>query len=222
MLTGAQLEDGYWAAMRAVTLGLVRRRGNTVTIGPLNLLRLGKPRREANAVEWPIEGGLLAGSPGGRWRVTSDGHRVVAAMDEFHPMLPRPLYTVSHQQVHLLATRLFLLRLRTAPAGVPARPEDRWRAAAVDVAFCLTLTRLAGLRLRPTTVAGILAGYHLACWSLSGRTLGGTILRQRVVARDGGRLTPGQAALRLAMTPLSWILRRPIHDEIASTEVISG
>lgn len=208
--------------MRGVTFGLVRRRGNSVAFGPIDLLRLGKPHFEAGAVEWPIEGGLLTGSPGGRWRVTSNDGRVVAAMDGFHPMLPRPLYAISHQQVHLLATRLFLLRLRAAPAGAPARREDRLRAAAIDVAFCFTLTRLAGLRPQPKTVVGVLAGYHVACWSISGRTLGGTIVRQRVVARDGRRLTPGQAALRLAVIPFSWIVRRPIHDEIASTEVISG
>ena len=89
------------------------------------------------------------------------------------------------------------------------------------MAFCLTLTQLAVRRPRLLTVLGVLAGYHVACWSISGRTLGGVVMRQRVLAKDGRRLTPAQSALRLAAIPLSWITRRPIHDEIAFSEVIS-
>jgi uncharacterized RDD family membrane protein YckC len=46
------------------------------------------------------------------------------------------------------------------------------------------------------------------------------VMRQRVVAVDGSRISPLQAAVRLAALPLSWILRRPVHDEFAGTEVI--
>jgi len=38
---------------------------------------------------------------------------------------------------------------------------------------------------------------------------------------DGSRLTPAQSLLRLSLLPASWIARRPIHDEMASTEVIT-
>lgn len=222
-LTGEQLADAYWAAMRDVTFGLARRRGGSVAIGPVELLRLGEPAVGAHGVEWPIEGGLLAGAPGGRWVVTSQDGRVDASMEGFRPRLPRPLYAISHQQLHLLATRLFLLRLpRAGRAGVPAPAAGRRQAAAVDIAFCLTVTRLAGFRLRPKTALAVAAGYHIACWSISGRTLGGLVTGQRVVAVDGSRLTPTQSAFRLALLPLAWVLRRPIHDEMASTEVIKG
>ena len=221
-LSGAQLEDAYWDAMRAVTFGLVRRRGNTVALGAVELLRLGEPRVGEHAVEWPIEGGLLAGAPGGKWRLASADGKVVATMEGFRPALAPALYAVSHQQVHLLSTRLLLLRMRKLPAGDPARAADRRRAAAVDIAFCISVTRLAGFRLRPRTVLAVIAGYHVACWATSGRTLGGIVLQQRVVAADGRRVSVTQAILRFALLPLSWIARRPIHDEMASTEVIKG
>jgi hypothetical protein len=41
------------------------------------------------------------------------------------------------------------------------------------------------------------------------------------VAVDGSRLTPPQSLLRLALLPVSWILRRPVHDEVAGTIVIA-
>jgi uncharacterized RDD family membrane protein YckC len=69
---------------------------------------------------------------------------------------------------------------------------------------------------------GIAAGYHIACWSTSGQTLGGMVMNQRVVAVDGSRVSPLQAVVRLAVLPLSWVLRRPVHDEFAGTEVISS
>jgi uncharacterized RDD family membrane protein YckC len=66
---------------------------------------------------------------------------------------------------------------------------------------------------------GIAAAYHVACWSLSGRTLGGLVVGQRVIATDGSRPTVEQAIVRLLTMPLGWF-RRPIHDELAGTEVI--
>lgn len=223
-LTGAQLEDGYWAALRDLSFGLLKRHGNSVVLGPIELLRFSEPRITADGVEWPIAGGLLAAAPGGRWRIRSKDGKVAASVDGYQPRLPRPLYAIGQLQIHLLFTRLFLLRLRgAAPTpGVRAPTSDRRRAATVDIAFCLTVMRLVGLRPRPKAVLGVLAGYHIACWSISGRTLGGLVMRQRVVATDGRRPTVAQSALRLAAIPLSWIARRPIHDEIASTEVVKG
>jgi hypothetical protein len=47
-------------------------------------------------------------------------------------------------------------------------------------------------------------------------------MRQRVVAVDGSALTPTQSLLRFALLPMSWITRRPLHDEISQSTVISG
>ena len=223
-LTGGQLRDAYVETLPAVTFGLVKVRNNAVTLGPIQILSFGPPRVTTDAVEWPIEGGLLARRAGGRWRIQAADGRVVATASGYNPRLPRPIYVLTHLQVHQLFTRLYLLRLRgREPApGPPAGPRDRRRAAMIDVAFCFTLAGFIGRprrRLRRTLV--IAAAYHVACWSISGRTLGGLVMRQRVVAVDGSRLTPAQAIFRLALLPASWITRRPLHDELASTEVVT-
>ncbi|HSS60134.1 MAG TPA: RDD family protein [Candidatus Limnocylindrales bacterium] len=220
-LTGARLRDSYADVLRALTFGFVSLPDNSIRLGPIELLRFGKPAVSRSAVDWPIEGGLLAGGPGGRWRIESSRGQVRATVDGYRPALPRPVYVVSHLQVHQLFTRLYLLRLRGAepPPGEPAQRRDRLRAAAVDVAMCFTLARFAGRR-RPGRLLLVTAAYHVACWSLAGRTLGGLVIRQRVVAYDGSRLTPTQSMLRLALTPLSWLRGRPLHDEIACTTVI--
>jgi hypothetical protein len=218
--SGAQLRDAYIESAQDLMLGLVRFRDNAWRIGPFELLRFGSERVGRDFVEWPIEGGILA-RPGGVWRIESKDGAVSASATDHRPAIPRPLYDVSHFQVHQLATRLYLLGLRESdpPPGIEAPREDRLRAAAVDVAFCLTLARLTGRRrLRRTLV--ITAAYHIACWSLLGRTLGGVVLRERVVSLDGSRPTPTQSLLRFALMPLSWMSRRPRHDEVARTTVI--
>ena len=222
-MTGQALHDAYWGAIRDIYFGLIRRRRNSVVIGPVELLKFGEPVIGRNAVEWPIEGGLLAGAPGGTWRIdAADGH-VVASIEGYRPRLPRAVYAVSHQQVHLLFTRLFLLRVRGrgAPPGIPAPPEERVRAAVIDIALCLTVGRLAGLRRRPRTTVAVVAAYHVVCWSTWGQTLGGLVMRQRVLALDGRRLTPAQSILRLVVAPMAVVLRRPIHDELSGSIVIS-
>lgn len=222
-LTGAKLRDVYVDSVRALTFGFATFRDNAVVAGPITLLRFGPPVVTRTSVEWPIEGGLLAGARGGAWRIRSAGGRVDASMTAFRPSLPRPLYAVTHFQVHQLFTRLYLLRLRgREPAPGPAVPEeDRYRAAAIDLAFCLTLARVVGRRrlARALAVAGV---YHVVSWSLWGRTFGGLVMRQRVVAVDGSLPTPQQSLLRMALLPLSWFTRRPLHDEIAQTDVIGG
>lgn len=222
-IAGATLRDSYLDAVRTLTLGLVTVRGNSLVAGPIELLRFGAPKVTRSAVDWPIQGGLLAGRPGGHWRVESSGGRVEASVTGYLPRLPRPVYSLTHLQVHLLFTRLYLLRLhgRTPPPGVTPSSCDRMRAASVDVAFCLTLAGLFGRRRLRRTLA-IAAVYHVACWSLAGRTLGGMVTRQRVVAVDGTRLTPTQSLLRLMLLPVSWVARRPDHDEVACSEVIAG
>lgn len=219
--TGARLRDAYATFLRAFTVGLVRFRGNSLRLGPLELLRFGKPTVNRTAVVWPIEGGLLAGAPGGEWRIRYRAGTVEASVSRYRPRLPRPLYVISHLQVHLTFTRLFLLGLRgrdPSPAPLAMSP-DRVRAATVDAAFCGILTRLSGRRSLGRFVA-IAAAYHVACWSTTGQTLGGMVTRQRVVSVDGARLVLGQALLRFALLPVSWIIWRPVHDEIAATTVI--
>ena len=221
-VTGARLRDAYIAALRTLTFGLVRFRGRSIVAGPIELLRFGKPSVSRSTVDWEILGGLLAGAPGGHWRLRSAQGRVEASVTGYRPRLPRPLYVVSHLQVHLLFTRLYLLGLRGRDP-LPARlasPPDRVRASSVDAAFCLTLTRLSGRRSWRRLLA-IPAVYHVACWSTSGRTLGGLVTRQRVVSVDGSRLVVGQSLLRLALMPVSWFAWRPIHDEVAGTTVVT-
>jgi uncharacterized RDD family membrane protein YckC len=130
---------------------------------------------------------------------------------------------VTQLPIHHLVIRLHLLRLRgrEPSPGVPAGREDRLRAAAVDLAFCATLAGLAGRRRKLNVLLGIAAAYHVACWSLSGRTLGGTVMHQRVVAVDGSKPSIGQSVVRLFAIPIALVLRRPIHDDAAGTEVIS-
>lgn len=219
--SGADMRDGYAQEVRSFTLGLVAMRGDSIVLGPLELLRFGAPRVSRNAVQWPIQGGLLSARPGGTLRVEARDGRVVASVEGWMPRLPRALYAATQLQVHLLFTRLYLLRFRgREPAPGPrASRGDRLKAAAIDAAFCLTLAGLTGRR-RPRRAIAIAAIYHLACWSTTGRTLGGLVMRQRVVAVDGSRLTPGQALLRLALLPAAWIARRPVHDEVAATNVM--
>jgi hypothetical protein len=222
--TGRELRDGYLHDIRNLTLGLVHARGDSMYAGPLELLRFGPPIVTSSAVEWPIEGGITTRAPGGTFRIQGADGRLTASVDGYRPRLPLPLYGVSQLPVHQLLIRLYLLRVRgRGPApGLVAAPPDRVRAAAVDVAFCLTLAGLVGRRRRLPMLVGITAAYHIACWSTSGRTLGGLVMRQRVVAVDGSRLTVTQSAFRLLALPLAWITRRPIHDELAGTEVITS
>ena len=221
--TGRELRDGYLQAIRNLTLGLVHARGDAIYAGSLELLRFGPPVVTGSAVEWPIEGGITTRAPGGTFRIEAARGRVTASVDGYRPRLPLPLYGLSQLPIHQLLIRLYLLRVRgREPApGVFAAPDDRIRAAAVDVAFCLTLARLAGGRRRLPVLLGIAAAYHIACWSTSGRTLGGLVMRQRVVAVDGSRPTVMQAAFRLLALPLSWVTRGPIHDELAGTAVVT-
>ena len=220
--SGAELRDRYVEAVGTLTFGLGRLRDNAVALGPIELIRFGSPTVTRDAVEWPIEGGLLSRRPGGRWRVEARGGRVEATLAGWVPLLPRPIYALSQLQVHMLFTRLYLLRLRgREPApGTRAAQADRFRAATVDVALCLTLAGFTGRR-RIRRGLAIAAAYHVVCWSLGGRTVGSLVMRQRVVAVDGSRLTPTQSLFRLLLVPASWVTGKPIHDELAATDVIT-
>jgi len=221
--TGRELRDAYAASLRDVTFGAARMRGDAVMLGPVVLLRFGHPRIDAHSVEWPIQGGALAREDGGTWRVAAADGCVTAEMTGFAPRLPGFVYAVTQLQVHRLATRLFLLRVRgREPApGIPATRDDRIRAVTVDLALCLTIAGGLGARRRLRRTLAVAAVYHVACWSLGGgRTLGGAVMRQRVVSVDGGPLSVAQALMRLVTAPAAWVLRHPVHDQMAGTDVI--
>ena len=127
------------------------------------------------------------------------------------------LSNVTQLLYHHFVSRMALLQLRgRLPAEAPpAAPAARLAAGAIDAVVCLALARGSLRRAIPLAV-----GYHVACWSLGGLTLGGLLFGQRVVAVDGEAVTPGQALLRLAALPLSIFRLRAVHDEIAGTEVV--
>jgi hypothetical protein len=219
---GIALRDAYLEEMRSLTLGLVQARGGSLYLGRLELIRFGPARVGSDAVEWPIEGGILARGAGGHLRLESTDGRLTSSVEGYRPLLPLPLYAVTQLPVHRLVTRLFLLRMRgREPArGMTADLDDRWRAAAVDLAFCATLAGLIGKRRKVPVMMGITAGYHLACWTLSGRTLGGLVMGQRVASIDGSRPSLEQSAVRLLAAPLAWFGDRTGHDQLASTDVV--
>src|ERR1700693_38343 len=138
---GSRLRDTYLEDIHRLTLGLVRARGDSLFMGPFELLRFGRARVASDAGEWPIEGGVLARGAGGRFRIESTGGRLSASVEGYRPLLPLPLSAVTQLSVHRVITRLSLLRVRgREPApGVSAGPDERLRAAAVDLAFCVTL-----------------------------------------------------------------------------------
>lgn len=177
----------------------------------------------AYSVQWPIEGGLLAAAPGGHLRLQSAKGRLVASVDGYAPRLPKPIYELTQLPFHRLVTRLQLLRVRGGSApGVRAEPSSRLAAGAIDVSLCAGLSLFAGRGRRGWALLGITAGYHIACWSTTGRTLGGVITKQRVVSADGSRVTGAQATLRFIALPLAAVSLRAIHDEVAGTDVIAG
>jgi hypothetical protein len=222
-VTGKALEASYWADIHALTLGLVSVQDKSLRVGPVELIRFGRPKVTRTSVQWPIEGGLLTRSPGGHLRFEAQYGRLIASVEGYQPALPRLLYVLAQVPVHHLLTRLHLLRVRgRLPAtGVTADPSRRRTAAAIDVGLCLALAGAMGRRRRVPFLLGIAACYHLACWTFSGRTLGGAVMKQRVVSVDGSGLSAGQALVRLVSLPLAFIRRRNAHDEMAGTDVLA-
>lgn len=212
-----RLRDFYFEATERLTLGLVRYVDNSFRLGPLTLITLGEAARTAQGWSFPITGGLLAAQPGGElWIASADGLTTVAVVG-YRPSLPLPIYRATQLFVHHFISRLALLQLRgRVPAEAPpATPPARLAAGAIDAVVCLALAGGRWRRALPVAFA-----YHVACWSFGGLTLGGLLLRQRVVAVDGGPVTAGQALLRLAALPLSLFRLRAVHDEIAGTDVV--
>jgi hypothetical protein len=221
--TVERLRNGFMRGTADMTLGIVQARDHSLVAGPLELLRFGDPQTTAGGVSWAIEGGVLAAEPGGRLSVSIDDTRIVARVEGYRPALPRGVYQLTQLPLHHALVRLVLLRLRgRRPApGVPADVSSRLAAGAIDVAICGALTLLLARRRRVRAFVALTAGYHVAAWSVSGRTIGGALFRQRVVAVDGSRPTPVQALLRLIALPFAGIRFRAIHDEVAGTEVVA-
>jgi hypothetical protein len=212
-----RLRDFYFIATERLTLGLVRYQDHSLRLGPLTLISFGEPSRTGHGWTFPISGGILAAEPGGEvWIGSTDGLTTVAVVG-YRPTLPLPLYRVTQYLVHHFVTRLALLHLlgRVPAEAPPATPAARLAAGAIDAGVCFVL---AGGKLR--RVLPVAIAYHVACWSFGGLTAGGLLLRQRVVAVDGGPVTPGQALLRLAALPLSLLRFRAVHDEAAGTDVV--
>jgi hypothetical protein len=220
--TGRQLRDRYVEDVPALSFGLLHVRRSSVCLGPFELLRFGAAKVTPHAVEWPIEGGILARGPGGRFRIEAARSRLVASVEKYRPRLPLSLYRLTQLPIHHLFIRIHLLRVRgPEPApGVAAPAQDRRRAAMVDLALCTVLTGVMSKRPRLSLFLGVAAAYHVACWSTSGRTLGGLVMRQRVVSLDGSRAAAGQSLVRLVALPFAWARGRPVHDEAAGTTVV--
>ena len=222
-VSGPELRDGFLSDMTTLTLGLVRQRGSSLVLGPLEIFRFGPAKTRRSSVDFPIEGGLLVGDRGGRLRIQAGKGRLTASVDGYRPWLPRPLYVVTQLPFHHLILRLHLLRERgrLPTPGVPVAPTRRVAAAAIDIGLFALVALVAGKRRRLAGLAAVAAGYHVACWSISGRTVGGMVVRQQVVSVDGSRVSAGQALIRLLALPLAALRMRAVHDEIAGTEVIA-
>lgn len=223
-VTGKELRDSYLIDLPKLTLGLAHMEGTSLRLGSLELLRFGRPKITKSRVDWPIEGGLAAAGPGGRFTIATAGGVLVATLDGYRPRVPPLVYALTQLQIHHLIVRLHLLRVRgrQPSPGIPAEPASRLVSGAIDAMLCGTLALVAGRGRRLRALIALAAGYHVVCWSGSGRTLGGVITGQRVVAVDGSRPSPGQAALRFITLPLTALRIRAVHDEIACTEVING
>jgi hypothetical protein len=223
-LSGESLRAGYWDGITPMTRGLIQARDRSLWLGTLELLRFGEPELRHNAVSWPIEGGLLAAGPGGRWKIEASRGRIVASVSGYRPRLPRAVYALTQLQVHhaLIRLQLLAMRGRRPAAGIPADPVRRVAAGAIDVGLCAGITLIvARRRHRLSALAGMAAWYHVACWATSGRTVGGALMHQRVVAVDGSRLTLAQAAIRLVALPAAAVRLRAVHDDVAGTDVVA-
>lgn len=222
-LSGEALRDGFFDAATTLSLGLIRLRGGSLQVGPFEVLNFDFPATTPNSVSWPIQGGALAGAPGGYLEIRSiDGH-IVARVEGYRARLPKPLYMLTQLPLHHALVRLQLLRLRgrRPVPGVPADVSARLAAGTIDAGICAGLALAIARRRRVRAFLGIAAGYHVAAWAVSGWTIGGAIMRQRVVSVDGSRPSFGQAALRFVTLPLAALRLRAVHDDVASTDVIT-
>jgi hypothetical protein len=217
-----RMHDAFFADVRRLTLGIVRGERWRLRLGPLTLLAFGEPTFDGRAWAWPITGGLLARRPGGTLRYGWRDGELVAEVDGYQPRLPALVYRLTQVPAHRVLTRRFLLGLRgrTPAPGPPAGPAQRLLTATLDLALCGGIAAAVSRRHRLRAFAAIAAGYHVACWSLGGRTLAGLLTGQRLVSVDGSAVAPWQALVRLAALPRAALTLRAAHDEAAATEVI--
>ncbi|MBJ7602384.1 MAG: RDD family protein [Candidatus Dormibacteraeota bacterium] len=222
----AVIPDDYLPAMQRLTYGLVRARGDCLSLGPVTLLRFEPPSPQGSGWRWVIQGGLLARQPGGTLSVGWQDGRLVGEVAGYSPRLPPRLYELTQLPLHHALMRLYLLGLRgrVPPPGLPVGAAQRLAAAALDLALCAAGTVLArppARRFLPL-LAGVTSVYHVGFWCLAASTPGGRALGQRVVGLDGRRPSLLQAVLRLTAVPLAVRARRALHDERAGTDVIES
>jgi hypothetical protein len=222
-ITGRELREAFFQDMSTLTLGLVRARGSSLLVGPMEIIRFGPPKTTRNGVELPIEGGLAVRKPGGHLRIAASKGRLTASVEGYSPWLPLPIYVLIQLPFHHTVMRLHLLRERgrLPMPGMPASPAGRIAAGAIDAGVCTAATLIAFKHRRLLALAAITAGYHIALWTVAGRTAGGLIVGQRIVSVDGSRVSIGQSLVRLLALPVAAMRLRAIHDRIAGTEVIS-
>lgn len=203
--TPGLLARAFLPLTSALTLGLVRARGNRFVAGPFELLRFGPAETTPDGVRWPIEGGLLAAGPGGHVGFDWRQGRLEGWLRGYRPALPSPLYDLTQLPVHHLVTRLFLLHVRGRDPlpGPAATRRARRVATAIDVVVCLALGRL-----RPRRTLAVAAAYQVVTRALCGRTLGERAMGLRVVAVDGSAPSLGQ------------VVARVLGDEFAATAVV--
>jgi len=211
-MSGDLLRREFMSSIGAVTLGIVTMRDRSLRIGPFELIRFGRPKTSARGVSWPIAGGLLAAEPGGSFDIESVDGQLRATLNGYSPRLPRALYEQTQLRLHHGLVRIQLLRMAEyRPPGQPASLGARVAAAAIDVAACAGFSLVLGRRRPFGAFLRIAAAYHVVSWSTTGRTLGGRVMRQRVVSVDGSRLSLVQVFLRLAT---------PLQDHVSATTVI--
>jgi uncharacterized RDD family membrane protein YckC len=222
-LSGRALRDAFFLDMPPLTLGLIQARGSSLYLGPLEVIRFGPAKSTRTSVDLPIEGGLAVGAAGGTLRIEAVKGALRATVEGYRPRVPLPIYIFTQLPLHHLIMRMHLLRERgrLPTPGIPAAPAGRFAGAAIDTALCAALAMSAGKGRRLPALVGITAAYHIAAWSIFGRTLGGLVTKQRVVAVDGSRVSIGQSLVRLLALPLAALRLRAVHDEIAGTEVIA-
>ncbi len=105
--TPAGLERLYWSEVRHVTLGLVRFRDDAIRLFGVwpNLIRFAP----AIGAERPIVGGIFVRRAQGTMRWSSDGGRIVVAVERFAPRLRGPFWRAEFW-FHGVVGRRFLAR----------------------------------------------------------------------------------------------------------------
>src|SRR5258707_5922676 len=120
-LSGDLLRTTFLPSITTVTLGLIRMRDRSLCLGPIRLITFGPPKMSSTSASWPIEGGLLVASAGGRFTIESAGGSLKATLDGYQPMLPRSIDQATQLRLHHRLVRVQLPRL-TGPNPRPATP----------------------------------------------------------------------------------------------------